>query len=212
MIDLIANPEEILLQDEPHRYLQGGKSYISVTGAVEDAGLGEDFSAVPKHIMERAQDRGNKVHMACQFIDDDDLVIETVDEAIRGYVDAYLKFRSQCKIKVVASERKMLSKALGIAGTPDLICFMGGRRVVIDRKTCQRLGRGLGLQTAGYKILWEATQHSLIYGRYGLKLSPNGDYKLILCEDVDDEPAFRDLLDFAKAKEKCDRWILKYKK
>jgi hypothetical protein len=212
VIDLIANPDEIILQDEPHRYLQGGKSYVSVTGAVEDAGLGEDFSMVPRHIMERAQDRGNKVHMACEFINDDDLCMDSITDEIRGYVEAYLRFRAECKIKIIAAERKIVSAALGFAGTPDLICFMGGRRVVIDLKTCQRLGRGLGLQTAGYQALWEATHPSLIYARYGLKLNASGDYKLIACEDPDDLPAFYDAIQFAKAKEKMQRWILKYKK
>jgi hypothetical protein len=212
MIDLIANPEEIFLQDEPHRYLQGGRSYVSVTGAIQDSGIGEDFSMVPPSIMERAQDRGNKVHMACQYIDEDDLIIDSVDPSIRGYVDAYLKFRAECKIKVIASEKRMVSPALGFAGTPDLICYIGGRRAVIDRKTCQRLGRGLGPQVAGYQVLWEATHHSLIYERYGLKLMADGSYRLVRCEDPDDLAAFHDILQHARTKQTMERWILKYKK
>jgi hypothetical protein len=199
--------DEIVFDEEPHTYTVGGKRFVSVTQAIRTAGFGPDFSAVPLELMEYAQDRGRLVHMACQYYNDGDLDLGTVDEKIRGYVEAYIDFRLHCSMKVSYVEKRLAWVALGLAGTPDMVCFINGRRAVVDLKTSQNLGKDAGLQTAGYQILHELNfPNQMIYGRYGLRLGKDGKFKLIPHERETDLMAFRDCLDYAKAKAAKDRW------
>ena len=207
----VIEASEILFDAEAHSYRVGGKEYDSVTQVIRLAGIGDDFSMVSKEVMESAQIRGRLVHMACQFFDDGELDPQSVAEPIQGYVDAYMRFRHEIKIIPLAVEQKMVSEEMGLAGTPDLICFLNGRRSVVDRKTSQYMSKSMGLQTAGYKILWNDLRPGApVYDRYGLKLSNDGSYKLIRHEDGDDEPAFMAALKVARAKRAMMRWEEKY--
>lgn len=207
-IDML-NQDEILFAEESHIYSYHGEKFLSVTQVIRLAGLGDDFSAVPGPVMARAQRRGSMVHLATQFYDEGCLDMATVHESIRGYVDAYIQFRKDRPIKVIEVEKRMVDVGLGLAGTPDLICFMGGRRCVIDKKTSQAMSKSMGLQTAGYKMLWNA-QHPFqpVYDRYGLRLEKSGKYKLVAHDDYDDELAFADCL--GREEDKIKHWRLKY--
>lgn len=207
----LLEPDDIVLQDEPRAYLSRGVVYRSVTDRIHQAGFGPDFSMVNPIVMEDACRRGSMVHLACQYFNEGDLDLVTVDEQIRGYVDGYIKFTQECPIKPIAIEKKMISKTLNLGGTPDLVCFLAGRRAIIDLKTSQTLGKDAGLQTAGYKVLWEDNfPNKMIYERYGLKLKNDGTYKLIPHTDFDDEIAFLDMHNYSLAKDKKDKWNVKY--
>lgn len=211
MMITLLEPEDIVLQAEPRAYLSRGSAYRSVTDRIQHAGFGPDFSMVNPMLMEDACRRGSMVHLACSYFNEGDLDLKTVDGAILGYVMAYIKFTEQCPIKPIAIEKKMISKTLNLGGTPDLVCFLAGRRAIIDLKTSQTLGKEAGLQTAGYKMLWESNFPNLmIYERFGLKLKNDGTYKLIPHTDFEDESAFRDMLQYSLAKEKKERWNGKY--
>lgn len=234
--------DEILFDEEPHTYHFRGELYGSVTQVIRKAGLGDDFSKVNPAVMEVAQRRGRMVHLACQYYDDGDLVLSSVHESILGYVEAYMKFRAQKKIKVIANEKRIISpfgcrncghgggvhtlggicvegvcrchsytEGLGIAGTPDLVCWMDGARVVIDRKTAQMMSPSMGLQTFGYMEIWNlANPTKLIGERYGIRLSKDGRYKLVRHDDPDDGPAFMDLLHHARSIDRMKKWVTKY--
>lgn len=203
--------DDILFLEEPHSYIVKGKRFESVTQKIRAAGLGDDFSAVPPMILAQKQLFGKHVHMACQYYDEGTLDMRTVYPAIQGYVQAYIKFRNERVLRVIAVEERMAYIPLKLAGTPDLVCFMGGRRVVIDRKTSQHMSPSMGLQTFGYKFLWEMIYpNQMIYGRYGLRLSADGNYRLIPHMDPDDEIAFLDVLGRPEAAERMPQWINKY--
>lgn len=101
--------DEILFEEEPHTYTFRGKRIESVTQVIRKAGLGDDFSAVPQDRMAYAQRRGKMVHLACQYYDENCLDLATVDPAIQGYVEAYIRFRREKKLNVVAVEKRLLS-------------------------------------------------------------------------------------------------------
>lgn len=212
--------DEIVIQQEPRGYVYRKKVYTSVTGYIDAAGLGPDFSAVPPDRLERAQDRGTKVHQCLHYLNENDLNIETVDPAIQGYVKGYQKLLTECKIRPIAIEKKMVvpdflvdaeGNPIGLGGTPDLICWLNGRRVLIDYKTCAVLSKSTALQLMGYKLLWERLYPNfLIYEWYSLKLKPDGTYKLTPYEDPDDRRAFIDTMRYADAKQRQERWRLKY--
>ena len=211
MIDL--QDGDILFDEEPHSYTVKGIKVLSVTQTIALAGLGPDFFLVPPAVLKMAQDRGSAVHLACAFMDAGELDWSTVDPRIIGYVKAYEKFRKECPMKTVAIEKK-LSAMIGpyqLAGTPDLIGFIKGRRAVVDLKTSQTMSKSMGLQTAAYRLLWcYSNPRQLLHDRYGLQLKKDGTYKLIPHEDPDDEQAFLAALEYANAKKKIERWKEKY--
>lgn len=203
--------DEILFDEEPHTYSYRGKQYQSVTQVIRLAGLGDDFSAVHPDRMEYAQRRGSMVHLACQYFDEGCLDLSTVDDAIRGYVEAYILFRAQRPLKVIAVEKRMVDVDLQVAGTPDLICFIDGRRSVVDHKTSQHMSRAMGLQTAGYKLLWNSLYpNTPIHDRYGLRLEKTGKYKLFPHENPNDELAFLDAKSHAESELRMQRWRVAY--
>lgn len=209
--------EDILFDPEPHAYSVGGQIYTSVTQVIRAAGLGEDFSMVSTNVMEAAQQRGRLVHLACQYIDEGKLDLSSVHESILGYVEAYMLFRKECKIQVIATEERLaailpaLPLSRYLAGCPDLVCFIHGVRAVVDRKTSSAMGKSMGLQTAGYEILWNYIHpKQLIYERFGLKLNQNGKYKLIPHLDPEDKIAFWDALYRGDQAEVMDPWRRKY--
>lgn len=204
--------DDIVFLKEPHQYVVRGKTIPSATQVIEAAGLGEDFSLVPPRILELARQRGDAVHLACAYLDAGELDWGTVDPRIMGYVEAYVAFRKALPVKTVVVEKRMAASLGGIllAGTPDLVGFINGRRSVVDLKTGQNADAGL--QTAGYKTLWDAAHPSQpIYDRYALRLRKDGTYKLIAEENPDHIPMFLDALEYAAAKKKMERWMQKYK-
>lgn len=213
----IAYPDEILFDEEPHTYTYRNKVYKSVTQYIRAAGLGPDFSMVSKERMEYAQARGRLVHLACQYYNEGDLNMDSVHPAIRGYVEAYISFRKMRSLTVIAAERRMIWEGSGLAGTPDLVCFMAGIRAVIDLKTSQSMSPSMRLQTVGYKYLWNRVYITQpIRERYGLRLQDNGKFKLVPHEDYEDEIAFVDALNEVKGTEdagrakRMERWKVKY--
>ena len=105
----------------------------------------------------------------------------------------------------------MVSVADGFAGRPDICKFIGGYRSIVDFKTAQQMTSRMRLQTAGYKFLHNAWfPYQPIEKRYGLRLQPDGFYKLVPHDDLDDEKAFYDLLVAAQANEKAAFWKAKY--
>jgi hypothetical protein len=204
--------DEILFDEEPHTYTYRGQKYDSVTQIINQGGLGDDFSHVDPVRLEYCQRRGRMVHLACQYYNDGELNLETVHESIRGYVEAYILFRLECKIKVIACERKLITTELDFAGTPDLIAWMGGHRAVIDLKTSQSLSPRVRLQTAGYSLLWNKTYPTNpVKERYGLRLGKDGKYSLIQHTDPDDERAFIDTRLHAQSEQRMILWRTKYK-
>ena len=202
--------DEILFQTEPHSYSVRGKRYISVTQAITQV-LGDAFADVPADRLEFCQGRGNAVHAAAAFLTAGELDWSTVDPRIEGYVRAVERFHKDCPGKIVYTERRMVCPALGLAGTPDLVKFIGGRRTLVDYKTSQQMNRRMGLQTAGYKKLHNALYpNQPVYERYGLRLQPDGNYKLIQHHDPDDEAAFDAILALALAQDKAAPWRKKY--
>lgn len=208
-------PDEILFTEEPRLYWLAGQPYQSVTGILAAAGIKPDFSHVPKARMQHAIARGNAVHHGTHLIDLDTLDASTVDPQIDGYLDAYRRFRRECRIDLIARELKMVSR-IGFGMRPDIVAWVCGRRSIVDLKTAQNLGKSTGPQTGGYLIGWNS-QHALqhIEDRYGLRLQSNGYYKLIPYTDPDDILCFMDCLTWAKKptpenEAKLQKWRNKY--
>lgn len=203
--------DEIVFLEEPHSYHLRGKEYPSVTRILTQV-LGDAFAGVPQDRLEFAQNRGNMVHMAVELLTAGELDWTSVDPRIEGYVRAAERFHFECPGKIVYTEKRMVDSASGLAGTPDIVKFIQGRRSLIDYKTSQQMYPRMRLQTAGYKKLHNAQYpNAPIYDRYGLRLQSDGYYKLVPHDDHDDEAAFEAFFEESKSIAKAEKFRSKYK-
>lgn len=199
---------DILFDPEPDAY-KDPLERISVTGIIRWGGFGEDFSMVPRDVMQYALERGRIVHKACEYLDSGELDITTVDARVRPYVTAYSQFLSECHVRPIAVEKRLFFGP--VAGTPDLVAFINGVRSIVDRKTGDCAGKYARLQSAGYKELWELNYPNALIGmRYGLKLCQNGSYRLVPHQDPDDIYAWRDIKSYVLAEQRIAKWMQKY--
>lgn len=123
-----------------------------------------------------ARERGKAVHEALHFYDEKDLDQNTVDPAIRPYLDAYEKFLADSGAEVLASEHMVHSRVFGYAGTLDRVLRLNKRAVLVDIKTGAR-PLWVGMQVAAYR---RAAQENGLdtFAGFCLQLDAKGNYRL----------------------------------
>lgn len=128
-------------------------------------------------------ERGRIVHAACAL--GTELDLDTVDERVKGYHDAYMSFVRDTEWIKMFGERPIASAAFGFAGTPDMVGHFNDplKVCVVDIKTGKTLDKHhVRMQTAAYQILLSHAMPELeIYKRYALLLMESGKYKLSEC-------------------------------
>lgn len=170
---------------ETHTYRHAGRRCPSVTQIIQAAGLGVDFAAVPPEVLNRKREIGVLVHQACQYVDEGDLDDGSLAPEIRPYVDAYRRFLTDTGFESHGTERIMLHRGLGYAGTPDVWGELYGQRAELDRKTVYTVSVPVvAVQMAGYAPLIRENEPTWKPGaaRYALQLKRDGSYKLIPVE------------------------------
>ncbi|KJU83915.1 hypothetical protein MBAV_003882 [Candidatus Magnetobacterium bavaricum] len=146
--------------------------------------------------------RGRYVHQACELLDKDDLDETDLDESLRGYVQAYKKFKAESGFKVDLIERRVCSQTYGYAGTLDRTGIINGVDSIIDIKSGVKQPCD-ALQTAAYMVAlaeekgWEARVRCQ---RFALYLSKDGMYKLQQHTDRTDKDVFLSALAVCKWK------------
>jgi hypothetical protein len=155
---------------DPVKHEYDGGRLPSVTQILDEVGLlRKDFYTI------EGRERGRAVHLACQFYDEGDLDLESVDGEINGYLAAYIKWRKETGTKPDWIEIPIGGhhKNFAYAGTPDRIMTTRPRSLV-DLKTgaFQEWHR---IQTALYVNLLEDPWS---YSRFGLYLKATGDYSI----------------------------------
>jgi hypothetical protein len=214
---MLASIDDIVFDPEPHTYVRSGRRYMSVTEAIRVAGIGDDFSGIPSHVLAYAQARGRAVHLACQHINNGGVDMDSIDQRIWGYVEAYQLFIDQCHTRPIAAEKILFTddlmgrgkegEGISVAGTVDLVTFVNGSLSVLDIKTGQNKGRGAPRQTAGYARLWNLRNPTRrIMKRFGLYLGPDGRYQLVPHEDPTDIYAFCDAARYTQEKLRMEQW------
>jgi len=172
---------------EHHIYWFGGQRVPSVTGILR--GL-DSYVHVDADVLEAARQRGIAVHSATQFDDDGELDMNTVDDMIRPYLFAWRSFRKESGFEPLHQEGRVYSPKYRYAGTYDVIGFMGGKRVLIDKKSGDQVPLAAGPQTAAYAAAYEEAGGDRIQKRYVVQLRSNGDYQLIPYGASDDLQCF----------------------
>lgn len=180
---MITAPGGQLLSFDPieHAYrLPGGERVPSVTEILGAVGVSVDFEALGERSPRTAdailakRQLGHALHADAHAFDDDDLVLESVDERVRPYLDAWITFRANMQLTPEARERRVYHDELHFAGTLDGIFRLpSGRRVLVDIKTGDPDDSGCQFQTAAYQAAYLVEHpHEPIHERWGVQLVP----------------------------------------
>ena len=145
-----ATMTEPTLTFEPisHRYFLGERELIAVSTALKEANLCPAYGSTDAAV------RGQYVHAACCLLDEDDLDLSTLDQALGGYVKAYVRFKQERGFVPTASEQMVYHLLLGFAGTLDRLGILSGHHALLDLKTGSE-ARWHSLQTAAYALCVE---------------------------------------------------------
>ena len=163
--------------EEKHEYSYGGKQLPSVTTVIKEV-LNITY---PEYAIYHAT-RGTFVHKAIELWFKGVLDFETVDEAVKPYLDSFIKFQEKAKIEPVILEERFADKNISFAGTVDIVGKVKGKTYLFDIKTGQKQD-SYNAQMAGYKKLLNDNDID-IDGIYILDLKPAG-CKVIKVENIE---------------------------
>jgi hypothetical protein len=168
-----------------HSYRFHGRRLISVTQAIEAAGLiHAEWST------EAARKRGRAVHLAIHFDAEQDLDESSVSPLIRPYLDAARSFKREIGFVTELTEARVWAIDLGYAGTIDHMGLIQNKyRVLVDWKSGV-VPEWARLQTAAYANTFPNGAGFL---RYAVELKVDGGYKIKSFEPGEFR---RDLTDF----------------
>jgi len=155
----------LVFDQATHSYERDGVRLPSVTQVLKSVGIIDPDKYAPGAAM-----RGTVVHLACQFLDEDDLLESAVPEEIGGYLDAYRKFLAETGWTWTGIEVRMYHETLGYAGQIDRI----SQAAIVDLKSGAEEDWH-ALQLAGYLGMF---QRPMSMERYALHLRADGTYGL----------------------------------
>lgn len=156
---------------ERHEYKLNGIIVPSVTQAISAAGFNL-YDSVPAPLMEAAQKFGTAYHRAVQLYEDDDLDMGSLSAPLVPFLGQWIKCKQENKIRVLKTEYRVGSKIYQAAGTMDILAIYQGERTVFDLKTYQGVRITEGIQTAGYKLLYnEMNPKAPIKRRFSIHVS-----------------------------------------
>jgi hypothetical protein len=165
--------------DENHLYTLDGRPLSSTTGILKAEGFIDTT-----WYNEDARTRGSYVHLTCHLYDKGTLDIDTLDDALRPYLDAYIRFKAETGFEVVESEVPHYHPQYLYAGTPDKAGTMEGTDTLIDLKTGV-IQSWTALQLASYELFYDRPMK-----RFGVQLTDEGKYKMVPFTDRTDRNIF----------------------
>lgn len=173
----------LTFDEQAHVYKWNDQVVPSVTQILKHRGFIDD-----RWFTEESRQRGTSVHVACHYLDEEDLDWETVDPKIIPYIDAYKKFKEDTGFIPIKIEEMLFNKHCFYAGTLDrvgLITIPKQKEVLIDFKTGS-VESWVGLQLAGYNLCLKQR-----LPRYALQLKNDGTYRLRHFDDPSDHDMFQ---------------------
>ena len=157
----------IQFDEAKHEYTNDGVVYTSVTQIIGASGL---YGNAVNYFDERSRDRGKKVHKIVELHLKGILNRDTVDPALAGYFNAWLKFEKDTGFKAGLIECLLYNDTQRIAGRVDLIREDG--EAIYDLKTSTTPSPATGIQLAGYEYLYGSPCK-----RFALHLGAEGKYR-----------------------------------
>jgi hypothetical protein len=156
---------------DTHRYTLAGRDVRSVTTALRLANYVNFYGDILDDLLagrirptlatqllqarfekiERARDRGKRVHLALHFLFDDDLDDDSIDDEVRGYLQSAQGYLARHVVQIYRAEFRVWSLRNWYAGTCDLLAVHDDGLVSVDDfKTGDPADVAAHLQTAGY--------------------------------------------------------------
>jgi hypothetical protein len=163
----------LTFEPEIHTYHMYGRRVPSVTGILTEA-LG-GFENVRPSVLLAASSRGTLVHLATELDDLGTLDESSIGEDLKGYLQAWRRFKACAKVKVLLTERRLYHEDLKYAGTTDKIVDIGGRLSVLDVKSGSVMPSH-GPQTAAYQNIVSQRLDISDIGRGCVYLRDTGEY------------------------------------
>jgi len=163
----------LVFDPDSHTYTLDGVAVPSVTAVLSNnRQLVDD-----RWFTEFARDRGTAVHLATALHDRGLLDRNSVDDVVRPYLNAWLKFKDDVGFTPRMIEQTLYNERYQYAGTVDRIGDLGVTLSVLDIKTGTAINeKAVRYQTAAY--LDAAPQEYAGAMRYCVQLKDNGKYKL----------------------------------
>jgi len=194
----------LTFDESKHEYAVEGVRLPSVTQVLKSLGMykGEDFFKPEGLVL------GHYIHSACEYYDKGTLDEETLDDSLRGYLDAWKQFRMDTKFTPLLIEQPLQSRIHRFAGTPDRFGTIGNEFWLPDIKhggyqPCD------ALQTAGYSLLLMESEYGKAIAesrrpikRMSVYLEPNGRYFADEHKELTDIPGFMECLGVYRRKER----------
>lgn len=126
MIELFESG--VVFNEENHTYFLGDKQLSGITGMIKRQLFPDKYKEVPQYILERAADRGTRVHHECQFVDTTGFEPES-QEAMN-----YLLLRTGAGYKALANEYTV-SDGENFASNIDSVWEKNEKIALVDVKT-----------------------------------------------------------------------------
>lgn len=174
MLILPARTDSVHLDEGAHMYTVAGVQRPSVTEILKDTGLIDTT-----WYTDEARERGKAVHLATQFLDEDDLDRETVLPKYRGYVQAWERFTQESKFQIgrdadgqLLIEYRLFHPVSGYCGMLDRLGMIGNFEYLLDIKTGGPQDWH-GYQMAAYS---QCLPHPHFRKRMTVHLRANGSY------------------------------------
>lgn len=184
---------------QTHTYTLDGRRLPSVTEVLAPL---IDYSRVPPDVLERARVFGQHVHEACDLFNRDELEWSSLDPALVPYVEAWKRFIDESGAVAIASESRVYHKALGYAGTPDVVLAWRKSLVIPDIKSTAVVPPTVGPQTSAYAKAYQSMHGGREPARYCIQLRADGTYSSFIRNDPADWSIFVSALNCHKFKEK----------
>jgi hypothetical protein len=146
-----------------HEYFVDGRKVPGFTEIATAMGLVSYYNCDPYYL-----ERGSAVHAATALFDTGKLDWDSVDPRIEGYLEAYIRFRTEASADWDHTEEPLYHPTYRYCGTPDRFSPL------IDIKT----GQGYVIQLEAYAELLRANGYDPDRTGYMLHLKENGTYKL----------------------------------
>ena len=172
----------LVFNPETHEYFWNGVKRISVTQYLKLAGFIDS-----RWYTDKGRQRGQAVHLACSYLNENDLDWNSVDEPYKPYVDGYRLFMSDTNFVPQLVEHRVYDEIWGVAGTLDATGTwkLTSGNILIDIKTGQ-VQPWAAIQTSAYEACLGASHR-----RYALELRDNGTYRLHEYKDRNDIKVFK---------------------
>jgi hypothetical protein len=175
-----------------HVYTHEGRVVPSVTQVLTLAGL-DELAHVPRRCLARAGALGSAVHQACQFLDEDDLDLDSLDPEIVGYVLGWQRFKQEYDFTPIVIERRGISVGERNYGfCLDRIGIVGEHELLVEIKTGENPLPSWAIQTAAY-----AEAEEFDGARLTVHVAADGSYILIPHADQGDFEVWHHALELA---------------